>query len=273
MYIIGDIGGTNSRLSFTNDLIKFESPTVQSTPKEYSEGLSMIKSYIDKCNSISKVNGICIGVSGIISEEKSHLVRSPHLPNWEKKQLQSDLQSYINGDVFLENDTALVGLGEAVFGAGKGYDLVAYVTISTGVGGARINNQKIDDKYFGFEPGHQLISINDELFSLEQLVSGTGIQERTGKNPLDIKPDDAIWEEVAKFSAIGLHNTILHWSPKVLVLGGGVILSDKLQINKIKQMIQELLVVFPEIPDIKKAELADFGGLYGAMEHIKTFLS
>ncbi|MCA9381307.1 ROK family protein [Candidatus Dojkabacteria bacterium] len=270
MYIVGDIGGTNTRLSNTKDLSTLDQPTVQPTPKDYTLGLQMIKDYADKCSKIEVIEGVCLGISGILAEEKSHLVRSPHLPNWEKKPLQSDLHNAINTNVFLENDTALVGLGESIFGAGKDHDLVAYITVSTGVGGARINEKTIDDKKFGFEPGHQIISVGDELLSLEQIISGTGIQERTGKRPEDIDKDDAIWKDVTKFAAIGLHNTILHWSPDILVLGGGIILSEKLSIHNITEIIQELLVVFPEIPEIKKAELEDFGGLYGAMEHIKS---
>jgi glucokinase len=49
------------------------------------------------------------------------------------------------------------GLGEAVFGAGKGREIVVYMTISTGVGGARIVGGKIDASAMGFEPGHQII--------------------------------------------------------------------------------------------------------------------
>ena len=43
----------------------------------------------------------------------------------------------------MDNDVKVAALGEAVQGAGKDYPIVYYVTISTGVGGALVIDQKV----------------------------------------------------------------------------------------------------------------------------------
>jgi glucokinase len=272
MFILGDIGGTKTRIASSSDLQSFNEPIIFETPKDYSEAIEKIKEILNELIQ-GDVEAVCFGISGILSKQKDSLVRSPHLPNWERQALKKDLQELTKcKKVFLENDTAIVGLGEATKGAGKGRKLIAYITISTGVGGAKIDNKHIDEKTYGFEPGHQLIHINHEMKSLEQLVSGSGIKEQTGLEASEV--DDAeFWERVTKNIAIGLHNTILHWSPEMMVIGGGVVLSGKLSMEKISQEIQELLIVFPEIPEVVKSELGDLGGLYGGMEYIRDRLT
>src|SRR4030066_415253 len=54
---------------------------------------------------------------------------------------------------------------EKVKGAGKGFNIVAFLTIGTGVGGARIVGGKPDANVFGFEPGHQIIDLGGNIFS------------------------------------------------------------------------------------------------------------
>ena len=64
----------------------------------------------------------------------------------------------------IANDTAVVGLGEAHRGAGIGYNIVTYITVSTGVGGTRIVDGRIDRRIYGFEPGHQTIDIDNSVW-------------------------------------------------------------------------------------------------------------
>jgi predicted NBD/HSP70 family sugar kinase len=268
MYLIGDIGGTKSRFSTTKDCKTFDEPKVVSTPQDYEEFKSLISEFVETGGS-GGFEGACLGISGTTSENKDYLEHSPHLKGWENKPIKQDLiRIFGTENINLENDTALVGLGESIHGAGKEYEIVAYVTISTGIGGVKIESGKIDSKKYSFEPGHQIIDMHDGYSSLEVLASGSGIKESTGKDPRDI--DDAtFWDEITRTLAVGLHNTILHWSPEVLVVGGGIVNSGKISTDNLSKYIQELLIVFPKIPDIKPAELGDFGGLYGAMEYLE----
>jgi predicted NBD/HSP70 family sugar kinase len=173
--------------------------------------------------------------------------------------------------VYIENDAAVVGLGEANWGAGRGFEIVAYVTVSTGVGGAKIVNGKIDEHAIGFEPGKQIIDVNTGK-TLEQMISGKSLAERTGKLPKEIT-DEGVWDTEAWILAVGLNNMIVEWSPNCVVLGGSMITGEPaIPIIKTEKYLKEILKIFPEIPTLRKAELGDFGGLYGALAYLKNVI-
>jgi predicted NBD/HSP70 family sugar kinase len=168
-----------------------------------------------------------------------------------------------------------VALGEAHFGAGQGDAIMAYLTVSTGVGGARIVDGHIDRSTFGFEPGHQFLDVDrtpwPDLVNGEagELISGTATERRFGMKPYKVT-DPAVWEELARLTAYMLANTIMHWSPNTVVLGGSMIVGDPaIPIDRIEHYLSEVLTIFPERPLVKKATLGACGGLYGAMTVVK----
>ncbi|MBI3671423.1 ROK family protein, partial [Candidatus Azambacteria bacterium] len=147
-----------------------------------------------------------------------------------------------------------------------------YITVSTGVGGARIVNGKIDANRFGFEPGHQIIDFEEAHCSfcstkgeLEDYVSGKSLMEKFKKRPEEIK-DEKVWRELATTLAYGINNVIVFWSPDVVVLGGSMMNNPGISAEDIKLHLKDTLTIFPEYSDIKLASLGDIGGLYGALE-------
>ena len=82
--------------------------------------------------------------------------------------------------------------------------------------------------------------------------------------------DDAIWDKLAKFLAYGLNNTIVYWSPDIIVLGGSMMKEVGIPVPAVRKHLSEILKIFPTIPQIEKAELADFGGLYGSLAYART---
>jgi len=162
-------------------------------------------------------------------------------------------------------------LGEATFGAGKGKGIVVYMTISTGIGGARIVDNNLDENAMGFEPGHQIINFQSKFHlkygapgDLESYASGSALQKRYKKMPSKIT-DKKIWKQVHQYLAYGLHNAIVFWSPDIIVLGGGLMNHTAIKISELQKNIKKTLKIFPKTPLIKKATLKDVGGLYGAL--------
>src|SRR3989344_1673874 len=144
MYILFDIGGTKMRV-VSADRTKFlAEPMVVNTPQDFSEGVDTLKRIIDNLTHGEKIEAIVGGIAGPLNAEKTMLVKSPNLSGWVGHDLKKALTEVFNVPVSIENDTALVGLGEANFGAGRGKSIVVYMTISTGVGGARIVDGSID---------------------------------------------------------------------------------------------------------------------------------
>ena len=270
MFVLFDIGGTKTRIAFSGDGSDFGEPMIIPTPKDFDEGMRLFKEAALELSGSKKIRAAAGGIAGPLDRKKARLVNSPHIPAWIGKPLKEELQTIIRAPVHLENDAAMAGLGEAVYGKGKGSRIVVYMTVSTGVGGSRIVDGEIDVSAMGFEPGHQIIDADGTLCPecksipgyLERCVSGSAIEMRYRKKASEID-DPAVWDEVARFLAYGLNNTIVHWSPDMVILGGSVI--NKIPMDKVRSSLAEILKIFPEPPLIESAVLGDFGGLYGAL--------
>ena len=276
MYLAFDIGGTKMRVAASHDCKELiGEPKIVKTPKEFDEGMALFGDLARSLCDGDVIEAAGGGIAGPLNKEKTKLINSPHLPGWIDKPLKEELSKILGSPVYIANDTAIVGLGEAHFGAGKGHKIVVYITVSTGVGGVRIVDGFIDERAFGFEPGHQVIDIDNTVCpqcvsgQLEDLISGTAIERRFRMKPYEVQ-DKNLWnEELPKWLAYGLANTIMHWSPDVVVLGGSMVVGDPaISISQTEKYLQGILKIYPEIPAIMKAECGDLGGLYGALAFI-----
>lgn len=260
------------RLAVSEDLKNFSKTQILETPQNYEEGIALFKKKAKELTHGQKIEAIAGGIAGPFDEKKRALVASPQLKDWIGKPFKKSLEQEFSAQVYIENDAALAGLGEAIYGAGRGYPVVAYLTVSTGVGGARLVNGKIDEKTIGFEPGHQIIDADKTLcpecdgVHLGAMINGRSFEKRFGQRAENID-DPEVWSKTVKYLAYGLHNVTVFWSPEIIVLGGGVM--RKIEIVKVEEELRKTLQIFPEIPVLKKAELGDLGGLWGAMVFLK----
>jgi glucokinase len=268
MYFLFDIGGTNLRVASSRDGKKIDAVRKFSTPQKFSAALELFRKTKEELAGSEKIVAVAGGVAGPLDREKTKLVKTPNISdNWKNKPLKKELEKIFGCTVLLENDCVMVGLGEAAQGSGKGKEIVAYITISTGVGGARFVGGKPDRNTFGFEPGHQYIPSGDSLESWEACVSGAALQKKYGKPSFAIT-DLKIWEEEARLIALGLANTIVHWSPEMVILGGSVM--KKVSIKAVRKYLNEFLTIFPCKPKLVKAKLGDSAGFYGALSLLRT---
>jgi|TARA_Y100000310_G_scaffold325052_1_gene387904 predicted NBD/HSP70 family sugar kinase len=264
IYLLFDIGGTKMRLAVSKDGKTFGEPKVVPTPKKFEEAIEIFKKTADELSGGEKIQVAGGGMKGPFNKEKTEFANPQNLPDWSRRPIKQELEKALEAPVFIENDTAIVGLGEMHVGAGKGREIGVYITVSTGVGGTRFINGKIDKNRFGFEPGHQIIDIENNK-SLEDFVSGAALEKRMDKKPYEVT-DSKVWNGLAHTLAYGLNNTILHWSPDVVILGGPMIVGDPaISVETVKKYLNDINSVFPELPEIKKAELGEFGGLHGAL--------
>lgn len=270
MKITFDIGGTNMRAASFTQENKIAQKLSKVTPQSYIQGLAQIVSFIQQLQRPDDPPEIVISVAGSLKKPQGSIVISNNLPDWSGKPFAADLASSLSCSVVVENDSVLAGLGEAVFGAGKGKRIVAFLTLSTGVGGARIVEGKLDANAWGFEPGNQIINVHESkrvanfvLGSLESYTSGTAFRElyRVAPESCD---DPAVWEQFATHLAAGLINVMTLWSPDVIVLGGGLCRSAEKFLPKVEPRLREL-AVFSERPPIMIGSLGDEAGLYGGL--------
>lgn len=279
-YILFDIGGTNMRVALSKDGTTFGEPQITATPKDFSMGMETLKKLAYQLTGGEHIDAAGGGIAGTLSRDRSVFLNGPHLQGWNGKPIKRVLEELLSCPVFVENDTAIVGLGESVAGSGRGASIVAYVTVSTGVGGVRIIDQKIDVSAMGFEPGHQIFDAGGALhektvggygITLEGYISGTAITERYNKKPYEIT-EPAFWDDMARLLAYGLNNTIVHWSPDVVVIGGSMMKKIGIPIDRVEAHLKGILHIFPQLPRLVHSELGDFGGLHGALHFVKQNL-
>ncbi len=254
-YLLGDIGRTKLRLAWAETLDKFNEPIILNTPPSFDAVINLIVEEATKLSGGKKFEQAIIGVTRKVASGED---------------LVAALSAKLGVPVKAENDAALGALGEAMAGAGAGHKIVVYYTISTGVGGARIVEGKIDRSAFGFEPGHQVIDAGRSLCPecsgpfLEDYISGTAVEKRMGKKPFEIN-DDEFWQQMARFLAQGLVNSCVHWSPDIIVLGGSMMKKPGIAVEEVVTALHSLLPSFYPPPKVVAAMLGDVVGLHGAL--------
>lgn len=228
------------------------------TPQDPKEAIAAFVSEARELAHGESIRAIAGGIRWIISDGV-FLPGDKALPQWGGIRLAEELSRELMAPVQVVHDTAAVGLGEVHAGAGKGSRICAYVTVSTGVGGDRIVDGRIDNATYNPEIGKQLV--NGEW--LENLVSGSAVQKKFGISPKDLESLDER-NKLANQLALGLYNTALHWTPDTFVLGGSMIVGvNPIPIPRVQESLSKLLSMYPTVPQIKMAALGDNGGLEG----------
>ncbi len=265
MFLLFDVGGTTTRMAVSQTGDGLDEVKLFPTNHNFDEAMEQMSKVGEELAQGGKYLATVGGIRAY-NKKKGQLFNQPNFPMWVDAPLLQKMRE-LWGEVYLENDAALVGLGEAVYGAGKGYRIVAYVTLSTGVGGCRITNGKIDESVYSFEPGNMLISAKSgEVEYLEKLISGTAIQQKYGKLPNELD-DEMAWEEITELLSIGLNNVGVMWSPDVIVLGGSV--PQRLNFEKTNEYLKRFCRIYPEVPPVKMAQIDEKGGLFGGLAYLQ----
>ncbi|MEI6494938.1 MAG: ROK family protein [bacterium] len=268
MYLVFDIGGSKTRLAISKDGKTLGEVKVIPTAQNFDIAIVELQQAVMELTGGEDIKRVAGGIAGSLSADKSTIHRAPHLPGWVGKKIKSSLEGVFGCDVLIENDASMGALGEATYGAGKDEKIVVYLTVSTGVGGARIVNGKIDQSALGFEPGHHYIDGNN---TLEDLISGTAVEAKYGCKPKEIN-DSTVWDDLAHKLAIGLYNVSTFWSPNMIVVGGSMMNEIGIPINNATEYMRALPEVQLAWPKIQHAQLGDSCGLYGALARLQQEL-
>jgi len=268
-YILIDIGGTKTRVAASSDLSKFDEPAIIDTPHEYADAMSAIVAAAKDVAKGEMIAMVAVGLPVLLSHDMKTIAYATNLPAWEGHTFPDDLEKALGARIVIENDTALVGLGEAVYGAGAGAGVVMYLTVSTGVNAARIVGQKIDHENHGISTGRQYVSMGEEPQPWESLISGIAIQKKYGMHPKELGKDWPAWEELARITAFGVHNTMVHWSPERIVFGGSMFNEIGISVERVRFHLESIRTGYPAIPEVVHSKLESLGGLWGGLARLK----
>ena len=108
---------------------------------------------------------IGVGFGGPVDFATQKVVLSTHVGGWEGFDLVEWLRRELRVPVCMDNDANVGALGEGLFGAGRGFRPLFYMTLSTGIGGAIVSNGQLmtgPDGVAG-ELGHLTIDMNGPI--------------------------------------------------------------------------------------------------------------
>jgi glucokinase len=106
------------------------------------------------------VRGVGTALPSFIDYKTGYVVETNNIMSLNDIPARDMLSERLGLPVYLDNDANTAALAEHEMGAGRGYDDMVYVTISTGIGGALILNGKLYRGMHGMagEVGHMFIS-------------------------------------------------------------------------------------------------------------------
>lgn len=247
------------------------------------------KETLKLCNEfILKHNPDRIGVAsfGPINLDKSSqtygYITSTPKPGWANTPLIPTIQTIFNGPIGFDTDVNGAALSESIWGKGKNVSSCLYLTIGTGIGGGYVENNQCLHGLLHPEMGHILLRKHpDDTFvgvcpyhgnCFEGLASGPAIEARYHQKAQSLDQDNKGWEIEAYYIAQALVNYILILSPKVILLGGGV-MHQKQLFPLIRNQVKKLLNGYIQHPSILNCDenyitepgLGDNSGLLGAI--------
>lgn len=297
-YFIGiDLGGTNVRTLLVDEEGNSYSEVKDVTEREkgpdyvVSKIIRQIESLdFSVCGGIENVQGIGIGVPGPVDTRNGVMIMATNLPGFEQFPVCQRLSDRFNLPTFIDNDANVAGLAEALLGAGKGYPIVYYVTISTGIGGALIVDGQVVSGGRGHagEIGNIIVKNNGYKFgalnpgAAEAEASGTAIT-RKGKELIGedlVRHAGDVFELADKGNTVAqgiVDEVISEWAtmfaniahtvdPYVFVLGGGVMKSKRYFLNRlVEQFNQKIHVGMRGHIQFLPTELEDCGAIGAAM--------
>ncbi len=228
-----------------------------------------------------------LGTPGIPDAAAGTVSRAPNLPGWERRGLLHELVVALgeNGsEVLAENDANLCAVGEHARGAAQGVDVVACLTVGTGIGmgilfggklfrGAHGAAGEIADLPYGDLPAgvadHRPGPV-EVVAAAQAVVSaahGAGLSTPSAKAVFDLarrgdrRALAVVADEAAKLAhVVSVVTAVL--DPGVIVLAGGIGQNADLLAGP---MHRELTARIPRVPDIVGGHLGDDAVLVGAV--------
>jgi glucokinase len=312
MFLGIEIGGTKLQLGLGHGdghILSLWRGTV--VPSDGSEGIRKqiefaLVELLAKANcERGQIRGVGIGFGGPTDDRTRNVIKSHQIAGWDSFPLADWVSNLVGAPAVLCNDADVAGLGEALFGAGKGDSPIFYITIGSGIGGGLIIDEKI---YRGVgrgaaEIGHLLVHAegverDSYLTPLESVASGwalaeagamwvdarehwdTPLRRLSGNDPERVT--GAMVVEAARAGdkdaldvlynarnalAQALCQLIVLLCPRRIVIGGGVsLIGDELLFDPLRQLVaRDVFPPFAGLTEIVPAALGEEVVIHGAL--------
>jgi glucokinase len=228
MYVAVDNGGTTTRVGIAHDLAQPAIEVIDHFPTLLSYDAQMHR-LLQTISQVEKqgIAGIGISLGGHIARDGRTVSDAVNLRDYEGKPYVRQLEKRFGCPVSMAHDVVCGLLGEKAFGALTTYDQCAYLTISTGTGGAIQLRKNGNALTVSISMGHQIIAGNPRVClcgqtgCLETITGGKQIALRYGRAASEIT-DVAFWQELTEALAIGIVNLCRLAHIEAVVISGGI---------------------------------------------------
>ena len=252
---------------------------------------------------ITDIDSVGLCFPGHIRFKEGVVVTTSNLNGFKNYPLRKKLEEHFGTKVVIDNDANCQAYGEYKFGAGRGFDDVIFITVSTGIGGGIIINNKLYRGLTGTagEFGHMIIEhssesactcnnkgcwmacscgmflnravkkhlengVKSDLITIDDINSGKldGQMIRLGLDRKD-KLCETVVSEYADYIGTGLNNIFQIFNPPIVIMGGGLMKLGEEFLNQIrKNFTKRVKGMMHDEMLIRLTELDGNAGVIGA---------
>lgn len=230
MILAIDIGGTRTRFGFFTRNHYFDPPMWNetiSTLYNYEGFLKKLREVSQSLQPNVESVGVSFGVA--FSEDGRMITAAGKMPDFVGRPLIADMEAIFSCECKVAHDCICALLAEVEVAQIQGN--IAYVTVSSGTGGAVLLDTGKERMLFRSRLAHQIIDKSGNLCHCGQrgclatFTDGVEIQKRVKLNPEDIQ-DDEFWHGFISALAIGLVNLSWMYPVNAVIVGGGIALNN-----------------------------------------------
>ncbi len=226
-----------------------------------------------------------VALPGFLDPERRRVVLLSNLPALNGVDLAARLEKRLARRIVLETDTNAGAVGEALLGAGRGFDRLLYVTLGTGLGAAltvegkpaRVSHHTVGQIAHIPLSDHGPPCSCGQTGCAESLLSARGILRRAGSNaPSSTRGlyeaardgEDgaiAVWRETGELLGRLSRILVALFSPQVVVVGGGIAAAADYFLPQARAYLRRTLPRGSrDSLRLEKASLGPFAGAVGA---------
>ncbi len=235
---------------------------LEDTPKCLDQVITQIKTAFKECKiSPDHILGVGIGLTGRIN---SNTGESFNFFTFTDVPLAQHLSIALETQVFIDNDTHIIGLSEQVFGEAKEAKNALVLNLGRGLGMTIIANRRKVTGGMGFagEFGHMQMGLSDKLCicgkrgCLGMEVSGHALEENF-KSAIANNETSLVMEEGKNISEIRYDEILLAANQ-----------GDGLSISLLQSMGEKLGIALGNIVNLLNPELIIIGGKFAQAGHV-----
>ncbi len=277
-----DIGGTTIKAGLAEDgrLFGFcEADTCASRGGE-----SVMQTAEKIIGSFSGFERIGISTAGQV-DTREGVIRfaNDNIPGYTGMPVRERMENRFRMPVAVENDVNAAAVGEAKYGAGRGFPDFLCLTYGTGIGGAIVQNKKIytGHTFSAGEFGHMVTHAGGRMCNCglrgcyERYASVTALVNAAEKLDPSLDSGRSIFQKIGEPSVkkivddwigeilIGLATLIHIFNPSCIVLGGGIMNEDYIMEELTGKLGGYIMPSYTDVV-LRRAELRNKAGLLGA---------